>query len=56
MSDFFENVDQFIPERYILTEHGTKPGVDASDFRASLAFGAGRVRDHQSSPRNVVNL
>ncbi|KAL1721921.1 cytochrome P450 [Schizophyllum commune] len=32
----------FNPDRYILTEHGTKPGVDDSDFKASFVFGTGR--------------
>lgn len=42
--DIFEEPEVFRPERYLLTEHGTKPGVDSRDFRATLPFGSGRVR------------
>jgi len=41
--DFFDEPEVFNPERYMLTENGTKPGVDASEYRANLHFGAGRV-------------
>ncbi|KAK7051589.1 hypothetical protein VNI00_004568 [Paramarasmius palmivorus] len=34
--------ETFNPERFLLTEHGTKPGVDDSGFRANLVFGFGR--------------
>ncbi|KAJ7589618.1 cytochrome P450 [Mycena floridula] len=32
----------FNPDRFLLTKYGTKPGFDASDFRATLSFGTGR--------------
>ncbi|KAJ7471393.1 cytochrome P450 [Mycena galericulata] len=38
----YDDPDDFIPDRYLLTEHGTKPGVDGSCLRETLAFGAGR--------------
>lgn len=40
--DAFENPEVFDPGRYLLTEHGTKPGVDDSYYRSTLAFGSGR--------------
>ncbi|KAJ7445958.1 cytochrome P450 [Mycena galericulata] len=39
----YDDPDDFIPDRYLLTEHGTKLGVDGSSLRETLAFGAGRV-------------
>ncbi|KAJ7843073.1 cytochrome P450 [Mycena olivaceomarginata] len=40
--ELYEDPENFIPDRYLLTENGTKPGVDSSDLRPTLAFGAGR--------------
>ncbi|KAI4523854.1 cytochrome P450 [Schizophyllum commune Loenen D] len=40
--DFFEDPCTFNPDRFMLTEHGTKPGVDDSAFRNTLIFGFGR--------------
>ncbi|KAJ7589603.1 cytochrome P450 [Mycena floridula] len=40
--DAFDEPEVFNPDRYLLTEHGTKLGFDASDFRATLPFGSGR--------------
>ncbi|KAF8192970.1 cytochrome P450 [Pholiota molesta] len=40
--ELYDNPDVFNPERYLLTENGTKPGVDGSDLRPNLAFGCGR--------------
>ncbi len=41
--DAFENPEVFDPGRYLITEHGTKPGVDDRCYRSTLAFGSGRV-------------
>ncbi|KAJ6584471.1 cytochrome P450 [Mycena capillaripes] len=38
----YDNPDDFIPERYLLAENGTKPGVDGSDLRHTFIFGFGR--------------
>ncbi|KAF8191110.1 cytochrome P450 [Mycena galopus ATCC 62051] len=38
----FDDPDNFIPERYLLTENGTKPGVDGSDLKPTFPFGFGR--------------
>ncbi|KAL1745665.1 cytochrome P450 [Schizophyllum fasciatum] len=40
--ELFEDPETFRPERYLLSEHGTKPRVDDSDFRTTLIFGTGR--------------
>ncbi|KAK7040226.1 hypothetical protein VNI00_010032 [Paramarasmius palmivorus] len=40
--EFFEDPESFRPERYLTTEHGTKPGVDDRAFRADIGFGFGR--------------
>ncbi|KAF8164128.1 cytochrome P450 [Mycena galopus ATCC 62051] len=38
----FDDPENFIPERYMLTEDGTKPGIDGSDLKATFPFGFGR--------------
>jgi len=38
----FEDPENFIPERYLLNEHGTKPGVDGTDLKPTFPFGFGR--------------
>ncbi|KAJ7657270.1 cytochrome P450 [Mycena polygramma] len=38
----YDSPDEFIPERYLLTENGTKPSVDGSALRHNFAFGFGR--------------
>lgn len=43
-SDAFEKPEGFDPGRYLLTEHGTKPGVDDRCYRSTLPFGSGRVK------------
>ncbi|KAJ7677806.1 cytochrome P450 [Mycena polygramma] len=40
--ELFDDPENFVPERYLLTENGTKPAVDGSDLRHNLPFGAGR--------------
>ena len=39
----FEDPETFNPDRYLRSEYGTKPGVDETDFRHTITFGAGRV-------------
>ncbi|KAF7333337.1 putative cytochrome P450 [Mycena venus] len=38
----FDDPENFVPERYMLTENGTKPGIDGSDLKATFPFGFGR--------------
>ncbi|KAF7377443.1 Cytochrome p450 [Mycena sanguinolenta] len=38
----YDDPENFNPDRYLLTENGTKPGVDGSNLRPTFAFGAGR--------------
>ncbi|KAJ7312979.1 cytochrome P450 [Mycena albidolilacea] len=40
--ELYDDPENFIPDRYLLTENGTKPGVDGSDLRPTYAFGVGR--------------
>jgi len=40
--DVYDAPETFNPDRYLRSEYGTKPGVDESDFRHTLIFGAGR--------------
>ncbi|KAF7324639.1 Cytochrome P450 [Mycena kentingensis (nom. inval.)] len=54
--DVFENPHLFNPDRFLKSEHGTLPGMDA-DFRENLAFGAGRrVCPGQWIARSTVKL
>ena len=47
--EFFDDPDSFKPERYLLSEFGTKPGASTEGLRDSLPFGAGRVRSGLAS-------
>lgn len=40
--ELFDDPESFKPERYILSEFGTKPGADTEGLRDNLPFGAGR--------------
>ncbi|KDQ30525.1 hypothetical protein PLEOSDRAFT_1101514 [Pleurotus ostreatus PC15] len=40
--ELFDDPESFKPERYVLTEFGTKPGANAEGLRDNLPFGAGR--------------
>ncbi len=41
--ELFDDPESFIPERYLLSEFGTKPGAQTEGLRDNLHFGAGRV-------------
>ncbi|KAJ7917388.1 cytochrome P450 [Mycena leptocephala] len=40
--ELYDDPDNFVPERYLLTENGTKPGVGGSGPKPTLVFGFGR--------------
>ncbi|KAF8176369.1 cytochrome P450 [Mycena galopus ATCC 62051] len=40
--ELYDDPESFIPDQYLLTENGTKPGVDGSDLRPNFPFGVGR--------------
>ncbi|KAJ7844919.1 cytochrome P450 [Mycena olivaceomarginata] len=53
----FNDPENFIPERYILTENGTKPGTDGSNLKPTLPFGFGhRVCPGMYLAFNSINL
>ncbi|KAJ6498501.1 cytochrome P450 [Mycena vitilis] len=54
----FDDPESFIPDRYLLTENGTKPGADAGgDLRSNLAFGVGRrICPGMHVAHNTINL
>ncbi|KAK1229647.1 hypothetical protein PQX77_007283 [Marasmius sp. AFHP31] len=60
--NYFDEPEKFWPDRYILTEHGTKPGVDDNGFRSTLVFGSGRRicpgadLGHNNASLNTMNL
>ncbi|KAJ6527186.1 cytochrome P450 [Mycena capillaripes] len=41
-ANLYDEPENFIPDRYLLTENGTKPGADGSNLRPTFAFGVGR--------------
>ena len=41
--DVYNHPEIFNPEQYLHSEHGTKLGVDESDFRHTLIFDTGKV-------------
>ncbi|KAJ7603367.1 cytochrome P450 [Roridomyces roridus] len=41
-ASLYDDTEEFIPERYLDSENGTKPGVDGSDLRHNFVFGVGR--------------
>ncbi|KAJ7859327.1 cytochrome P450 [Mycena olivaceomarginata] len=53
----FDNPEDFIPERYLLSENGTKPGVDGSDLKPTFPFGFGRrICPGMYLAQNSINL
>ncbi|KAJ7642170.1 cytochrome P450 [Roridomyces roridus] len=60
--ELYDDPDNFVPERYLRSENGTKPGVDASSLKPTLPFGVGRrscpgIHLAQNSINiNVMNL
>lgn len=54
--DIYEDPETFNPDRYLQSEYGTKPGVDDTDFRHTLIFGAGRVSESNLIYRKLILL
>ncbi|KAJ6551143.1 cytochrome P450 [Mycena capillaripes] len=55
--ELYDDPDNFIPDRYLLTENGTKPGIDGSDMRPNFAFGVGRrICPGIHVAHNTINL
>ncbi|KAI0076208.1 cytochrome P450 [Panus rudis PR-1116 ss-1] len=59
---FFDEPERFMPERFLDSEFGTKPGADTAGFRADLHFGSGRricpgiILGNSSIKINALNL
>ncbi|KAJ7336385.1 cytochrome P450 [Mycena albidolilacea] len=54
--DIYEDPEVFNPERYMQSEHGTRPGMD-TDFRDNFLFGAGRrICPGQSVAQATIRL
>ncbi|KAF8160325.1 cytochrome P450 [Mycena galopus ATCC 62051] len=60
--ELYDDPESFIPDRYVLSENGTKPGVNCNDLRPNLMYGVGRrmcagIHLAQASINiNVMNL
>ncbi|KAJ7359864.1 cytochrome P450 [Mycena albidolilacea] len=53
----FDNPEDFMPERYLLAENGTKPGIDGSDLKPTFPFGFGRrICPGMYLAQNSINL
>ncbi|KAF8130948.1 cytochrome P450 [Mycena galopus ATCC 62051] len=53
----YDNPEDFLPDRYLLTENGTKLGVDGSSMRHSFVFGFGRrLCPGIHLARNAINI
>lgn len=48
LPDLFAQPELFDPNRYLFSEHGTKPGANDDGMRASIPFGSGRVSLYRS--------
>lgn len=46
--DAYDYPDEFIPERFLASEFGTKSGADNGGRRHDLHFGGGRVRSNSA--------
>ncbi|KAJ7108007.1 cytochrome P450 [Mycena crocata] len=55
--DLYDDPENFIPERYILSEDGTKAGVDGSYLRPNWVFGVGRrICPGMHLAQNSINI
>ncbi|KAK7042226.1 putative cytochrome P450 [Favolaschia claudopus] len=55
--ELYDDPENFIPERYLLSENGTKPGISGSDLRPNLPFGAGRrICPGMHLAQNTINI
>ncbi|KAJ7359900.1 cytochrome P450, partial [Mycena albidolilacea] len=53
----YDNPGDFVPERYLLSENGTKPGVDGSHLKPTFSFGFGRrICPGMYLAQNSINL
>ncbi|KAJ7898660.1 cytochrome P450 [Mycena olivaceomarginata] len=53
----YDNPEDFLPERYLLSENGTKLGVDGSDLKPTFPFGFGRrICPGMYLAQNSINL
>ena len=53
--DLFEKPNTFMPERFLESEFGTKPGVDSTGLRPDFHFGSGRVRSLRMTTISIAN-
>ncbi|KAJ7236779.1 hypothetical protein C8J57DRAFT_1247531 [Mycena rebaudengoi] len=54
--EIYDDPENFIPDRYLLTENGTKPGVDGSDLRPNFILESAGACPGIHLAQNSINI